>query len=93
MLALRPMMPFQTVEPVPRTKKVGACATPAVVALTKSPVTVKILPFSRLFEKVALLLPEAFVMLPVIERLNWPATTNAELLAQLIALEIARSAP
>ena len=34
MLALRPMTPFQTVEPVPRTKKVGACAVAAVVALT-----------------------------------------------------------
>ena len=34
MLALRPMMPFQTVEPVPRIAKVGACAVVAVVALT-----------------------------------------------------------
>ena len=55
--------------------------------------TVKTLPFSRLFEKVALLLPEALVMLPVIEMLYWPATTNAELLAQEIAFETARSAP
>ena len=34
MLALRPMTPFQTVEPVPRTKKVGDWAKAAVVALT-----------------------------------------------------------